>query len=336
VSPPHKPRRRWLVAIVAVGVALLGLYGTRGAWGPYVANLVDDLGDLGGIAFCDASAAWEGRLTVERRGCMMPIPGRVLTVAGASADAALPEDTFIMGAQADDPDAPGYDPEADEDEGPPHRVRLRPFRMHRYEVTVVQFRWCVWLGACKGEDVDQSGGYFNYGQPNRDRHPVNGVTWFGARDYCAWIGGRLPTEAEWEFAARGGRLGLRFPWASEPAPTCTHAVMAGGAGGRCPTDSTSEVDALAPDGQNRVFWIEHMAGNVWEWTADWYAADWYARSPGDNPTGPATGTGRVQRGGGWTDEDPFTLRTTFRAQMDPTMKLADIGFRCVADAPEGR
>ncbi|MEZ4269084.1 MAG: SUMF1/EgtB/PvdO family nonheme iron enzyme [Myxococcota bacterium] len=143
--------RRGLAGLLALTVAAAALYGTRASWGPYVATYIDDLGDLGGIEFCDASAAWEGRLTVERRGCMMPIPGRVLTGAEPGANAEMPVDTFLMGAQADDPGAAGYDEEADADEGPPHRVRLRPFRMHRYEVSVAQFRWCVRLGACRGK-----------------------------------------------------------------------------------------------------------------------------------------------------------------------------------------
>lgn len=185
MSTPTTRSPRRLVALGALGGVPLASYGTRAWWGPHIVARVHDIGDFGGIRFCDASAAWEGRLTVERRGCMMPIPGPALTVPSGGVKGDLPEDTFIMGAQADDPSAPGSDPEAHTDEGPPHRVRLRPFRMHRHEVSVARFRWCVRLGGCKGEDVEQSGGYFNYGQPNRDGHAVSGVTWFGARDYCA-------------------------------------------------------------------------------------------------------------------------------------------------------
>ncbi|MEZ4265745.1 MAG: SUMF1/EgtB/PvdO family nonheme iron enzyme [Myxococcota bacterium] len=324
------------VALGLVGLLVLlaaGAWLTRAAWLPRVLARTASFGDIGGIEDCDAEAVAEHRRVTEEPGCMVPMPPRGLEKHSTDATAGLPLDTFIMGAQADDPEAPFYDEEADEDEGPPHTVRLSPFWMHRHEVSVAQFRWCVRAGACDGDDIAQSGGYFNYGRPHRDAYPANGVNWFGARDYCAWIGGRLPTEAEWEYAARGGRAQRRYPWDPAVEPTCEHAVFGGGTGNRCGIDSTSEIAYYPPLGENRVSWTEHMAGNVWEWTADWYQEDAYAHSGELDPRGPETGVGRVQRGGGWNEDDSATLRATFRAQMDPSMQLADIGFRCVTTGP---
>ncbi len=328
--------RAVLVLVAVLGVLAAAAWWTRGAWLPPLLARTKSFGDIGGIRDCDAEAVTQGRQVTEAPGCMVPMPPRGLGQHSTPDTARLPVDTFIMGAQSDDPDAPFYDAEADADESPPHRVRLSPFWMHRHEVSVEQFRWCVRAGACDGDDIEQSGGYFNYGREHRESHPANGVTWFGARDYCAWIGGRLPTEAEWEFAARGGRAQRRYPWDPPVEPTCEHAVFGGGTGGRCGIDSTSEIAYYPPLGENRVSWTEQMAGNVWEWTADWYAEDAYAHAAEVDPRGPATGVGRVQRGGGWGETDVAALRTTFRAQMDPAMKLADIGFRCVSAGPAPR
>jgi formylglycine-generating enzyme required for sulfatase activity len=320
---------RWGVVALCALAALAWL--TRGVWLTMLAGHFGDFGDIGGFRDCDAQAVLHGRPITESAGCLVPLPPVDFERFKSDTAVDLPADRFIMGAQSDDPDGPHYDPDADADESPPHEVRLTPFWMQRHEVSVERFRWCVRVGACRADDVEQSGGYFNYGREHRDRHPVNGVTWFGARDYCAWVGGRLPTEAEWEFAARAGRLQRRYPWEQSEAPTCKHAVFGGGSAGMCGIDSTAEVAYYPPLGENRASWVEHMSGNVWEWTADWYAEDAYAKSAAVDPRGPETGTARVQRGGGWSDDDASVLRTTFRAQMDPTMKLADIGFRCVSD-----
>ncbi|MCB9787109.1 MAG: formylglycine-generating enzyme family protein [Deltaproteobacteria bacterium] len=324
-------RGRRVVVVVAATLVVAGVAGwlTRAQWLPRLIAMRGTYMDIGGIVSCDAEAVQEGRPIQEGPGCMVPMPPLGLEERWGPGGEGLPVDTFIMGAQASDPEAPMYDPDADTDEAPPHRVRLSPFWMHRHEVSVGQFRWCVLAGACDADDIEQSGGYFNYGREDRRWHPANGVSWFGARDYCAWIGGRLPTEAEWEYAARGGKMERRYPWDPDVEPTCRHAVFGGGTQSRCGIESSSEVTYYPGMGENRVSWVEHMAGNVWEWTADWYAEDAYAHSAEVDPRGPPTGTGRVQRGGGWSEADPIALRTTFRAQMDPHMKLADVGFRCV-------
>jgi formylglycine-generating enzyme required for sulfatase activity len=250
-----------------------------------------------GVTDCASSA---------RHGCMAYVPGGV----------------FVRGAQAADPSAPNHDPLAREDEGPPREVEISPFWMHQYEVFADDFRLCVERGACRLADVKQGGGLFVYGVPERRSLPVNGVTWDGADAYCRSIGARLPTEAEWEFAARGGTRGWRWI-SSEEQPACPAAVIANGCGvGR---------HASTPNPQP-PFAIGGLAGNLWEWTADWYQPEAYAAASRRDPTGPPSGEARVQRGGGWTTEDPAELRAAARASLDPSSQLDDVGFRCVVSA----
>ena len=217
---------------------------------------------------------------------------------------------FLMGAQSKDERAPNHHPAAREDEGPPRDVTVRPLMMHRLEVMVWQMRDCVHDGGCRADDVRSGGFYYTYGREGRAEWPVNGVSWRGARDYCAWIEARLPTEAEWEIAARGtsGRL---YPW-GHARPSCTRAIF----GGRACSDGPSQ--DLRERGASEAG-VLHLAGNLWEWTADEY---------GDGPR-------RSIRGGGWSDEDPHELRGTARASLPPEMRNQDVGFRCVRERDAG-
>ncbi|MBR59189.1 MAG: hypothetical protein CMH54_14385 [Myxococcales bacterium] len=241
---------------------------------------------------------------------------------------AIPAGRFLMGAQATDAQAPGYDPAAEPHEAPARHVEVGAFHMHVWEVMAWQYKRCVLAGACKLKDVQTDGYFYSYGKatanhPTLDDRPINGVNWFGARDYCAWIGARLPTEAEWEYAARGPES-RRYPWGQKEA-TYELAVF-----GEKQRTSGVSLDPRA-EGQN---WIKlfHLAGNVWEWTADWYAPDAYAKAAPSNPRGPENGSSRVIRGGGWADEAPTDLRSSGRAAMPPQIKAHDIGFRCVRPA----
>jgi formylglycine-generating enzyme required for sulfatase activity len=235
---------------------------------------------------------------------------------------------FLMGAQSLDSSAPAYDPDAEPDESPPHTVALSHFYLDLGQVTAQAFGDCVRAGGCRTEDVHSGGGYFNYGLPERQAHPVNGVTWRGAHDFCAWSGGRLPTEAEWEFAARG-RLGTRFSWGDE-VPDCddlNRAIRHEG----CPADGTRVTGASPIFSASGV---GELSGGVWEWVADWYAEDWYQRSGRVDPVGPAEGTRRVQRGGSWQSEGYQELRGAYRAALEPGAIFADVGFRCARTPTE--
>ena len=154
-------------------------------------------------------------------------------------------------------------------------------------------------------------------------HPVVDVAWHEAKAYCESTGGRLPTEAEWEYAARGGKKGLKYPNANE----LTHEdANFKGTGGRDTFGYTSPVGSFPPSGYH----LYDMAGNVWEWTADWYDGDYYRKSPAKDPPGPETGELRVLRGGSW-NFNPSGLRVSARARFDPALRVNYFGFRCARE-----
>lgn len=177
-------------------------------------------------------------------------------------------------------------------EKPEHVVYLDAYWIDRYEVTNAQYRQCIEAGECSGDVEDYP----------EDDYPAVYVTWYEAEAYCIWAGGRLPTEAEWEKAARGIKE-QDYPWGDE-SPNCELANSAGCEGNTMPVGSYPE--GASPYG------VMDMAGNVWEWVADWYKNDYYRRSPNSNPIGPVTGDCKVIRGGSWYSTGVGILRVSFR------------------------
>jgi formylglycine-generating enzyme required for sulfatase activity len=218
----------------------------------------------------------------------------------------IPAGEFTMGSQDGDPD-----------ERPAHQVYVDAFYIDKYEVTVGQYApFQQAIGA--NSPVD----WKTMNQRSNQKSPVSNVDWADAYGYCRWAGKRLPTEAEWEKAARGtdGRL---YPWGNDP-PTPLHANY--GKTGSNSHGALVPVGALE-DGKS-PYGIYDMAGNVWEWVSDWYDNDYYKNSPSQNPTGPPTGGYKVIRGGSW-NSNPRTLRSADRYWDPPSFRsLYAPGFRC--------
>ncbi|WP_437850673.1 SUMF1/EgtB/PvdO family nonheme iron enzyme [Sorangium sp. So ce363] len=222
-------------------------------------------------------------------------------------------------------------------ERPPHEVTLtRAFDVDRTEVTVAAYQRCVEAGRCTPSglhgpratdaDVEQRGALCTAADPAKSQHPISCVDQAQAAAYCAFAGKRLPTEAEWEYAARGAD-GREYPWGNEP-PGCAHAVVSRppgqGCGGR--GRGTQEVGS-AKAGASPSGALD-MAGNVWEWVADGWDPGVYARGAQTDPQVPATGSRGVLRGGSW-DFSASTAKATFRLAYDREAGDVSTGFRCV-------
>jgi formylglycine-generating enzyme required for sulfatase activity len=243
----------------------------------------------------------------------------------------VPAGEFTMGS-------PRTDPKSGDDEEPQHSVYLDAFWIDRTEVTTAQFVEFLnalgeHRGVCGGRDCAETRIEDKYSHILRRNgryvverdfgdHPITEVSWHGAQAYCAWAGARLPTEAEWEKAARGVD-GRTYPWGNE-SPDCDRAQYGDCGGATVPVGSY-------PAGAS-PYAVLDMAGNVWEWVADWYDAAYYGSSPSQNPQGPDSGVRKVFRGGSW-GYPPAFLRASDRARNRPTYAGFNVGFRCAATMP---
>jgi formylglycine-generating enzyme required for sulfatase activity len=223
----------------------------------------------------------------------------------------IPAGTFQMGCVP-------ADNECSDNEKPRHAVTIsKPFLMMIRPVTVAQYRR---FAQATGHAVALAPAF-----AQGDDDPVVDVVWGDAVAYCSWAGGRLPTEAEWEYVARGGKDGLKYPWGDSISHDDANFK---GTGGRDRWKYTSPVGSFDANG----FGLFDMAGNVWEWCADPYGEKYYASSPSIDPQGPPSGSSRVLRGGSW-DFDPKSLRISFRGWILPWGGCDSGGFRCVRPSP---
>jgi len=278
----------------------------------------------------------------------------------------LPGGEFLMGTEG--PEANPHD-----GEGPVRAVRLRPFRLAPQSVTNAEFAEFVnatgyrteaerfgwsfvfhrfvppeaalgvtqvvqdtpWWWAVPGANWRRPEGPGSRIKQRMD-HPVVHVSWNDAVAYCAWAGVRLPTEAEWEYAARGGVAGRIFPWGDELTPGGLHLsnVWQGG----FPDEDTGEdgfrgtapAGAFPPNG----YGLYNMTGNVWEFVADWWSATFHAAGPREDPRGPDGGTAKVMRGGSYLCHRSYCnrYRVAARSSNTPDSSTGNLGFRCAADA----
>jgi iron(II)-dependent oxidoreductase len=210
---------------------------------------------------------------------------------------------------------------------PAHTVYLDEYKIDKYMVTYNRYNKCIEAGVCT--NLFPAGGC-NGGMPWNANHPVNCVDYNQAKTFCEWEGKRLPTEAEWEKAARGTD-GRKFPWGDEK-PNCDLAVMndqpfvEGVMGPGCGNGYTQPVGSR-PNGAS-PYGAMDMVGNLWEWTQDWFAEDYFENSPYKNPQGPATGDFKVLKGSGWTMRTAPELLANIRFNYAPLGQGYVIGFRC--------
>lgn len=224
----------------------------------------------------------------------------------------IPAGVFMMGSN-----------DGDTDEKPVHEVALGPFFMDQCEVMQKDFEKVMGFNPSIFISGTFTGGYLMPGESGEEparfkghNRPVERVTWHDAAEYCETVNKRLPTEAEWEYAARaesktqfywGDKSDVSFSWTAKNARSRSH---------------------LVGEKKPNAFNLYDMSGNVWEWVADWYEENSYSKKSEANPKGPATGVNKVMRGGSWYAHPNYS-RSTYRAQNKPTIKYTDIGFRCV-------
>jgi formylglycine-generating enzyme len=306
------------------------------------------------------AAVWRVAWALVLVGCQAEVAGPAVVYVPASREDRTPEPAVPAETMVLIPEGPflrGCSP-ADrgcyDNESPARPIRLSAFYIDRTEVTVERYAACVAAGACSEANVGMStksvttsrpptgdneshtsgtatSSGCNYRHIERLHHPMNCVSWHEAKAFCEWYGKRLPTEAEWEKAARGASDDRIYPWGNA-APSCNLAVVKQ-SGTRCDTNLTARIGSR-PGGAS-PFGVLDMVGNVWEWVSDYYDRDYYTRAPNVDPQGPEEGKFRVMRGGGFTDFphdgiDP--LRVSNRYSYVPQVRFERLGVRCARSA----
>jgi formylglycine-generating enzyme required for sulfatase activity len=232
----------------------------------------------------------------------------------------IPAGSFSMGSNS-----------GSDDEKPVHSVFLDEFYIDIFEVTNTRFAMCVDAGVCDtpADTTSFDSSYsrmHSYGNSDYDNYPVIYVSWYDAQDFCSWREARLPTEAEWEKAARGGLEGKTYPWGDETPVRVIGATNGASFNDASNITDTDQVGSYSPNG----YGLFDMAGNLWEWVSDWYDENYYANSPDRNPSGSDEAGFPVIRGGSWSDSEN-RLRVSDRRFNDPNSGALNIGFRCARD-----
>nr|HPL82324.1 SUMF1/EgtB/PvdO family nonheme iron enzyme [Anaerolineaceae bacterium] len=216
--------------------------------------------------------------------------------------------------------------DGDSDEYPVRQIYMDAYWIDKFEVSNAQYARCVAAGVCSEQLYPGSNsGRDYYGNPDYNNYPVINVTWEHAQTYCEWVGGNLPTEAQWEKASRGTD-GRSYPWGEE-SPTCQLANFNVGNDNICVGDTnivTAHESGASPYG------ALNLAGNVWEWVYDWYGP--YKEGETRNPLELSTGFTKVFRGGSWEDNNG-DIRSANRSDVSPSNVDGRIGFRCVVQHP---
>lgn len=297
----HYPGTAWWLTLEQVDL------GRGGPWGRFERVHVVS-GEPRRRFLAEAARALRQADPTERVPPVGPPPAPPPDAPRISGMALVPAGDFVLGSDF-----------GEADEGPRHKVYLDSFYVDLRETSNAEHAQCVAARVCRPSRFARDP---DLGRPE---HPVAGLTFDDAVAYCRWRGKRLPTEAEWERAARGTDE-RRWPWGDrfDPRKVNMHNAEDGWA-------TSAPVDAF-PEGASPVGALQ-MAGNVWEWTSDWYAPDTYRRNPPRNPRGPATGERRVIRGGSWRYDIPFYVSAHNRSTSRVGTRFRHVGVRCFRDGP---
>jgi formylglycine-generating enzyme required for sulfatase activity len=224
----------------------------------------------------------------------------------------VPAGEFFMGCNE------RVDNACEEDEKPGRTVNLPAFSIDKAEVSVEEYQKCVDARQCPQSD-ERRYSSCNWGVSGREQHPMNCIDWNQAKTFCEWAGKRLPTEAEWEKAARGTD-GRKYPWGDTWQPQKANSY------GEDDGFKTTAPVGSFPAGVSPYGNLD-MAGNVWEWTQDWYDSKYYQNGPTKNPRGAEKGGLKVARGGSWRDS-ARGVRVALRRRYGPRAGVDHVGFRC--------